>query len=507
MSARALEIPPGDAWNERLVANVHPADWVNPQPAARYDLVVLGAGTAGLVTAAGAAGLGAKVALVERHFLGGDCLNVGCVPSKALLASARTVADARRAAALGLAGASRLDIDFPRAMERMRAERAAIARHDSAARFRDLGVDVFFGAARFVSRTEVEVGGARLRFARAVIATGGRPFVPPIEGLAAAGYRTNETVFDLERLPERLLVIGAGSIGCELAQAFRRFGARVVLVDVAGRALPRDVEAAARTIAAALARDGVELRFGTTVMRVDRSGATRLCTLARGGREERVEADEILVAAGRVPNVEDLGLELAGVRVGAHGVGIDSRLRTSNHRIFAAGDVASEWQFTHAADAAARTVIQNALFPFAPRRARLDRVPRVTYTDPELAQLGVGSAEAAASGGRIVEVEVAFADVDRARLDGETEGSVRICADARNGAIRGATIVGRGAGDLIAAVATAKAGGVTLGALANVIHPYPTRAEALRKAGDAWNRRRLTPGTKRWLARYLSWIL
>jgi pyruvate/2-oxoglutarate dehydrogenase complex dihydrolipoamide dehydrogenase (E3) component len=438
--------------------------------------------------------------------MGGDCLNVGCVPSKALLASARAAAEARRATALGLTGADVVGVDFPGALERMRAVRAGIAPHDSAARFRELGVDLFFGAARFVSRSEVEVEGGRLRFSRAVIATGGRPLVPSVPGLEAAGFRTNESIFDLEQMPERLLVVGAGAIGCELAQAFARFGSRVVLVDVADRALPRDDEAAARAVAAALEREGVELRFQTRLAGVERDGAARRATLETDGHSEAVEVDEILVAVGRIPNLDGLGLEAAGVRAGREGVEVDAFLRTANRRVFAAGDVASKWQFTHAADVAARTVIQNALFPFAKKRAPFDRVPRVVYTDPEVAQIGVGAREAAASNGRIVELEVAFADVDRARLDAETEGSARLYADAGSGAIVGATIVGRGAGELISEVAVAMAGGLTLGALAGVIHPYPTRAEALRKAGDAWNRRRLTPAARRWLARWLSWL-
>jgi pyruvate/2-oxoglutarate dehydrogenase complex dihydrolipoamide dehydrogenase (E3) component len=489
-----------------LVAQVHPPGWTNPRPAGRYHLVVVGAGTAGLVTAAGAAGLGARVALIERGLMGGDCLNVGCVPSKALLASAHAAAAARRSGELGVVRAGEARIDFGTAMERMRRLRAELAPNDSAARFRDLGVDLYLGEGRFRSPNELEVDGAVLRFRRAVIATGARPFVPPIPGLVEAGFRTHETIFNLERLPERLLVLGAGPIGCELAQAFARFGAGVTLVDVAERILPREDRAAAARIAAALERDGVELRLGTQLARVERSGERRRALLAAPGGEEALEVDDILVAVGRAPNVEGLGLEAAGVRFGSQGVEVDAYLRTSNRRILAAGDVASSWQFTHAADVAARTAIQNALFPFARKRAPLDCLPRVTYTDPELAQVGVSSEETAASGGSIVEVEVAFADVDRARLEGETEGSVRIFADAQGGAIRGATIVGRGAGDLLSEVSTAMAGRVALGALANVIHPYPTRAEALRKAGDVWNRRRLTPSAKAWLARYLRWI-
>jgi pyruvate/2-oxoglutarate dehydrogenase complex dihydrolipoamide dehydrogenase (E3) component len=499
----ALTASPHD---RELRRQVGPPDWTNPEPRPRYHLVVVGGGTAGLVTAAGAAGLGANVALVERDLLGGDCLNVGCVPSKALLASARAAADARRSAELGVRGAEGAAADFAAAMERMRRVRAALAPHDSAARFRGLGVDVFFGEARFRSPREVEVAGAVLRFARAVIATGARPAVPPIPGLAEAGYLTNESVFDLERLPGRVLVVGAGPIGCELAQGLARFGARVTVVEIAGRGLPREDARAAATVVAALGRDGVAFRLATALAHVERRGETVRATLAGSAGEETLELDAIVVAVGRTPNVERLGLEAAGVRCGRGGVEVDDFLRTSNRRIFAAGDVASPWQFTHAADLAARTVVQNALFPFARKRAALAGVPRVTYTDPELGQVGLASEEAAASGGRIVEIEIPFAEVDRARLDAETEGSVRIFAEAKRGRIAGATIVGRAAGELISEVAVAIAGGVTLGALAAVVHPYPTRAEALRRAGDAWNRRRLTPRAQRWLARYFEFV-
>ncbi|HEX9799909.1 MAG TPA: mercuric reductase [Thermoanaerobaculia bacterium] len=500
MSRFELTASPHD---RALVELVHPHGWKNPEPRRRYHLVVVGAGTAGLVTAAGAAGLGARVALVERGLMGGDCLNVGCVPSKALLASAHAAAEARRGSERGLLGGHATAVDFAAVMERMRRIRASLAPHDSAERFRALGVDVFLGAARFRSPREIAVGDAVLRFARAVVATGARPFVPEIPGLAEAGFLTNETVFNLERLPARLLVVGAGPIGCELAQAFARFGSRVTMIDIASRALPREDADAAATVAAALARDGVELRLATGLARVGRAGAARRATLAAGGGEETLEVDEILVAIGRRPNVDGLGLDAAGVRHGQQGVEVDAYLRTSNPRVLAAGDVASPWQFTHAADAAARVAIQNALFPRFKKRARLDGVPRVTYTDPELAQVGVSPEEAAASGRRLAVVEIPFAEVDRARLEGETEGSVRIVVEAKTGAIRGATIVGHGAGELVSEVSVAMAGRLPLGALANVIHPYPTRAEALRQAADQWNRRRLTPATRRWLARYL----
>ncbi|HSM14644.1 MAG TPA: FAD-dependent oxidoreductase, partial [Thermoanaerobaculia bacterium] len=337
-------------WDRELIAQVHPPDWVNPRPATRYHLVVVGAGTAGLVTAAGAAGLGARVALVERYLMGGDCLNFGCVPSKAVLASARAAADVRGAAELGVHARGPVDVDFPAVMERMRELRAAVAPHDGARRFRELGIDVFLGEARFRSRDEVEVGGARLRFARAVVATGGRPAIPPIEGLAEAGFHTHETIFDLTALPRRLAVVGGGPIGCELAQAFSRLGAEVTLVHSHSRLLPRDDPDATAILLAAFRTGGVDVRLDTEVVRVERAGGDKVLHLS--GESGRVAVDEILVAAGRLPNVESLGLDRAGVECGPAGVEIDDHLRTTNRRVFAVGDVALPFRFTHVADAA-----------------------------------------------------------------------------------------------------------------------------------------------------------
>ncbi len=491
--------------DRELLAAVRPPDWVNPLPQRRYHLVVLGGGTAGLVTAAGAAGLGASVALVERSLLGGDCLNVGCVPSKALLASAHAAAAVRRAPELGVRLGGAVAVDFPSVMERMRALRAAMAPHDSAARFRQLGVDVFLGGGRFVGPHEIAVGEARLRFSRAVIATGGRPHVPAIPGLAEAGFRTNESIFDQTVLPPRLAVLGGGPIGCELAQAFARLGARVTLLQRDGQLLPREEREAAELLLAALRADGIDVRLGASVERVESAdGAKRLWVASPTGATA-VEVDEILVAAGRRPNVEGLGLEAAGVAYGERGVAVDDRLRTTNRRVFAAGDVAMAHQFTHLADATARIAIQNALFPFKRRASRL-MLPWCTFTEPEIAHVGLRADEARRRGLAVEEVSVPFAEVDRARLGGECSGFARMLVESRSGRILGATIAGAHAGELISEVSVAMAGGVTLGALAGVIHPYPTLAEVLRKAGDAWNRRRLTPRAKSLLGRYLAWF-
>lgn len=502
-----ITMPPMDGHNRELVANVHPSDWVNPQPQPRYNLVVIGAGTAGLVTAAGAAGLGAKVALVERHLMGGDCLNVGCVPSKAIIRSGRALAEVRDAHRFGVQTDGESSVDFAAVMERMRAIRSGISNHDSAERFRELGVDVFFGDARFTSRDSVEVGGQALSFSKAVIATGARPAVPDIPGLEETGYLTNETVFSLTECPRRMLVIGGGPIGCELAQAFQRLGSQVTLVERGDRVLPRDDFDAAQVVADCLMRDGVELELGRSIEHIELVEDDKCAILGGDGGERVIDVDAILVASGRRPNVENLGLELAGVAYESRtGVQVDDSLRTTNPRIYAAGDVCMRYKFTHAADAAARIVIQNALFGIAGKKnANALTIPWCTYTEPELAQVGLNEQEAKERRIAIDTIQVSMADVDRARTDGETEGFLKIHLKKGSDRIVGATLVARHAGDLISEITLAMKAGVGLRTIADVIHPYPTHAEIVKKAADAYNRTRLTPLLKRVLATILKW--
>ena len=381
--SRSVEVLPMDSHNRLLVSRVHPGDWSNPEPAGRYNLVAIGGGTAGLVSAAGATGLGARCALIEKHLLGGDCLNVGCVPSKALIRSSRAVADAREAGAFGVNVSVGEKVDFASVMERMRRLRSGISAHDSAQRFRKLGVDVFLGKARFVSRDEVQVDGQTLRFARAVIATGGRAAAPPIEGLAEAGYLTNETLFSLTELPPRLAVIGGGPIGCEMAQAFGRFGSQVSVFQCHPQILDREDAEAGQRVQDAFRRDGIQLFLDSKVFRVESRAGEKRVHLECSGRTRQVAVDEVLVAAGRAPNVDGLGLEAAGVDYDRRrGVAVNDQLQTSNKRIYAAGDVCSRYKFTHAADALARIVIQNALF-MGRKKASALTIPWCTYTDPE----------------------------------------------------------------------------------------------------------------------------
>jgi pyruvate/2-oxoglutarate dehydrogenase complex dihydrolipoamide dehydrogenase (E3) component len=495
----------GESPDDALLANCCPRDWVNPEPARRYHLVVVGAGTAGLVTAAGAAGLGAKVALIERRRLGGDCLNVGCVPSKALIRAARAAADVRAARDLGVVVPDGVRVDFAAVMERMRRLRAGISRRDAAARFRDLGVDVFLGEARFTGWETVTVAGKELRFTRACIATGARAAALPIPGLAEAGYLSNETVFDIGELPSRLAVIGAGPIGCELGQAFARFGAQVTLVDVAPRILIREETRAATILERSLIADGVRLMVGAKIEEISTATGGKRIRLRMGGFEDHVEVDEILVGVGRAPNVDGLGLEAAGVEYDRiAGVRVDDHLRTSNPRIYAAGDICSAFKFTHTADAQARIVIRNALFRGRAKNSALT-VPWATYTDPEIAHVGIDGQEAAVRGLKVRAFTQEMDGVDRAILDGETAGFATVWVEQRSDRIVGATVVARHAGDLISEIGVAMTGGVGLATLAKTIHPYPTQAEVWKKIADAYDRSRLTPRVKRWMERWFAW--
>ena len=490
-----------DPFNRQLVSQVRPEGWQNPSPAGRYNLVVIGAGTAGLVSAAAAAGLGARVALIEENLMGGDCLNVGCVPSKALLAAARAVFARGGRESLGVAAAEEPPVDFPQIMERLRRERAAIAANDSAERFRGLGVDVFYGSARFTGRDRLEVGGAELRFARAIVATGARPALPPIDGLEEAGFLTNESLFELKMLPARLTIVGAGPIGCEMAQAFARLGSAVTIIDRDDSILSHDDADAAARVRTSLERDGVRFLLGSTIVRVD---ADKSCVVRHQDETHRIPSDAILVAVGRSANLEGLDLEAAGVDVDGGRLVVDDRLQTSNSKIYAAGDVASRYQFTHAADAMARIAIRNALFWGRSKASALE-IPWVTYTAPELAHIGHTPASAAKAGVAIDTYEVEMAEVDRARLEGEGEGFLRVHTARGSDTILGATWVSAHAGESISLVGLAMRESIGLGAIAKTVFPYPTQSEALRRLSDQYSRTRLTPRREallRWVFRW-----
>jgi pyruvate/2-oxoglutarate dehydrogenase complex dihydrolipoamide dehydrogenase (E3) component len=492
--------------NRALTANVHPSGWTNPEPATRYNLVVIGAGTAGLVCAAGAASLGAKVALIERHLLGGDCLNYGCVPSKGIIRSARAVNDAANGACFGLTGTEGVGIDFAAAMARMRRLRAGLSLHDSAARFRnELGVDIFFGAGSFTGPDTIEVDGRLLRFKKGVICTGARAAAPPFPGIDEAGFLTNETVFSLTELPRRLAVIGSGPIGCELAQTFSRLGSIVTIIERGSHILPREDRDAAEIVQKVFLRDGIRLALETKTTAAARRGDEKVIIVEQGGKSIEIVVDEILVGVGRAPNVEGLGLEKGGIAFDPRqGVKIDERLRTTNPRVFAAGDICFPYKFTHTADALARIVIANALF-MGRQKSSLLVVPWCTYTDPEVAHVGVYEEEALSRGIVVTTLTVPLGEVDRAVLDGETEGFARVHLKKGSDKILGATIVARHAGEMINEFSLAMTAGLGLSAIGRTIHPYPTQAEVVKKLADAWNRTRLTPFIKQALEGWLKW--
>jgi len=499
-------VTPQDEFNRILEKNVRPQDWADPEPAARYNLVVIGAGTAGLVTAAGAAGLGARVALVEKNLMGGDCLNVGCVPSKCLIRSARAAADVRDAGDFGIDVPGGYVVDFGKVMERMRRLRSGISVNDSARRFsEELGVDIFLGEGTFTGPDTLSVNGRTLRFKKAVITSGARAFELPLEGLAEVGFLTNETVFSLTERPSRLAVIGAGPLGCELAQTFQRLGSQVSVIEMSPQVLSREDPDAARMVQSSMERDGVELLLSTSIKKVEKSAEGKVFSLEIGGQAAELVVDEILIGVGREPNVDGLNLEAVDVQYEARtGVKVDEFLRTTNPRIYAAGDICFPYKFTHTADAMARIVIQNALFMGRKKTSALT-IPWCTYTDPEIAHVGMYETDAVRAGMQVDTFTVPMSDVDRAIADGEKEGMVRIHVKKGSDRILGATIVARHAGEMISEISVAMKGKLGLGAISGVIHPYPTQVEAIRKAADAYNRTKLTPGVKKMFETILKW--
>ena len=500
---RLPQTSPADVFNRELVRNVHPLDWVNPKPAGRYNLVVIGAGTAGLVTAVGAAGLGAKVALIEHSLMGGDCLNVGCVPSKGVISAARVAAAVRNAREFGVEVPDGMNVNFAAAMQRMRRLRARISLNDSASRLRDLGIDVYFGQARFVNSGTMDVDGTHLHFKRAVIATGARAAVPPIPGLDAVDYLTNETLFSLTELPPRFGVIGAGPIGCEMAQALAQLGSQVFLVETTHGILPREDRDAAEIVQQAITRAGVKLLCCGKKLEIKHDGGIRLVVESHGqGYDEPI--DRLLVSVGRAPNVENLNLEAVGVDYDNKGVKVNEHMQTTNSRIYAAGDICSPFQFTHAADFMARIVIQNALFKGRKKSSSLV-MPWCTYTTPEIAHVGLYENQAREQGIEVDTFVQEFRDVDRTILDGEDEGFVKVHVRKGTDKIIGATIVAGHAGDMISEITLAMTHGLGLQQIGNTIHPYPTQAEAIRKLGDQYNRTRVTPFVKWLFNKWLAW--
>ena len=479
-----------DPVDQRLLENVRPADWENPTPAERYELLVIGGGPEGILAAAQAAERGARVALVERSRLGGECLNFGCVPSKALIRTSRVYSEMRNAAQLGAKAPSKIEVDFAAAMRRMRSVRARISQSMSARGLRALGIDVFFGEGRFTGRTTAQVEGTKLRFTRALVATGSRPVAPRIPGLAEAGFLTNRTLFDLTKCPRRLLVIGGGPLGCELAQALARLGSKVTLVQDEPMFLRQEERDAAQLLFGAFERDGLDLHLNTEVVKVRAERGSKVVELVSDDHRNTVTVDEILIGAGRAPNVGELNLEAAGVAFDLKtGVQINDFMQTTNRKIYAAGDVCFEGSLTHIEEVSARIVVQNALFSGRKRLSAV-AIPWCIYTDPEIAHVGLYVPQARAKGIPIKTFTVLMHQVDRAILDGEEEGFVKIHVKEGSDQILGATVVASRAGELINHLALAMAAKVGLSALSELAYSYPTHAGAIMIAAQAYNRTR-----------------
>ncbi len=497
-------IKPLDEHNNKLLNAVHPSDWVNPTPDGVYNMVVIGAGSAGLISSIITASLGGKVALIERDMMGGDCLNVGCVPSKGLIRSAKFAHDTKYAHELGFTDGKVSADDFAKVMERMRKIRATISKNDSAERYSSLGVEVYIGDAKFVSKDSIEVGGQILKFKKAVIATGGRAVKPDIDGLEEAGYLTNENVFDLTELPNDLLVIGGGPIGCELAQAFSRFGSNVYIVQ-RSTFLPYEDSEASKILEDVFKNEGIKTYQHAGVTKVEKlDNGRKRATIKVGDKLEIVEVDEILIGAGRTPNVEGIGLDVAGVEYDTRrGVFVDDNLRTTNPSVYAAGDCCLTWKFTHSADMAAQIVVQNALFKGRKKWSSVI-MPWCTYTAPEIAHVGMYDYDAEKAGIEIETFKFELDENDRALLDGESNGFVKVSVKKGSDKIIGATIVASHAGDMISMITMAMNNGLGLSKLANFIYPYPTQSDAIKRVATQYNKTKLTPFVAKLLKGWLN---
>ena len=465
----------------------------------KTDICVIGGGSAGLVVAAGASQMGSDVILIEKGEMGGDCLNYGCVPSKAIIAAGRSAAEARAADRFGVT--ARVEVDFPRVQAHVKDVIAGIAPHDSVARFEGLGVRVIQDAATFTAPHEVTAGGKRIRARRFVIATGSSPMVPPIPGLDQVSWFTNETIFENKVRPDHLIIIGGGPIGMELAQAHRNLGAKVSVIEMF-TALGADDPELARVVIDCLRRDGVDLHENTRVTGVESAGEGIAVLAEQNGETLRIEGSHLLIAAGRKPNTDGLGLDVAGVQSGPKGIEVDAGLRTANRRVYAIGDVTGGLQFTHMAGYEAGIVLRSALFRL-PAKARTDAAPWVTYTEPELAQVGLAEAQARAAHGEIRILRWPFSENDRARAERDEDGLVKVITNKR-GRILGAGIAGKNAGDLIQPWTLAIQNKMKIGAMAGVIAPYPTRGEASKRAAGSFYTKSLFSERTRKIVRFLS---
>jgi pyruvate/2-oxoglutarate dehydrogenase complex dihydrolipoamide dehydrogenase (E3) component len=456
-----------------------------------YDLVVIGGGTAGLVAAAGGASLGAKVVLVEKDRLGGECLYYGCVPTKALVKSAKVASLMRRAPEFGL-GEVDVEVDFPAVMRRMRSIIEKAGEADDPERFRKLGVEVILGdSARFEEPRQISVDGRRLRSRSVILATGSYAKPPPVEGLEEAGYVDHVNVLELEKLPRSMVIIGSGPIGSEFSQMFARFGCRVCLISSSPDPLPKEDPEVSAALRKLLEKDGVRIHGGVRAESVRIENGEKVVTVKnkQTGATFEVRGEEILVAAGRAPSVEGLNLDGTGIALGDNGVKVDEYLETSAKNVYASGDITGKLLFTHAAEHQSRTALSNALFPIK-RKVDYDAFPWTTFTDPEVARVGLTEQQARERHDDVKVFRFPFEDLDRAICDGETEGFVKMVTDKRGG-ILGGHVIGPDAGNYIAEVVLAIRKGISVGELSQTVHVYPTLSESIKKAGDGYYRRKL----------------
>ena len=496
-------LPPGDSHNQKLRDNVHPENWDTKPSTQTYDMISIGAGTAGLVSSGGAAMLGARSALIERHMMGGDCLVTGCVPSKTLIMSAHVAHSARKANEFGV-NVGDVTVDFAAVMERLRRVRADMAHHDGAERLKDMGVDVLFGNAKFTSPNTIDLDGTTVKFRRAVIGAGGRPMVPDIPGLRD-NCLTSETFFSLTELPQDFMVIGGGPIGCELAHAMRRLGSNVTILQRGQKIMDKDDPEAGEIMLDVFKEEGIDVRFGSELQKVEKRDGRLHCTIKHGDHEHELVVDQIMVATGRIPNLESLDLEAAGVEYHKRGIKVDKHHRTSNKRIFAAGDICSPFQFTHAAYAQAEYATINALMPWPYRMNAKDRVMSwVTYTDPEVAHAGIPYSEIEKQKADLDTYELPMKDNDRAQTESEHRGFCRIHCKKGSDKIVAATIVGINAGEMIAELSLAITNGMGLKHVQKSVHAYPTRVEIIRNVAQEWQFTTLTPFMKSMFGKWLK---
>jgi pyruvate/2-oxoglutarate dehydrogenase complex dihydrolipoamide dehydrogenase (E3) component len=465
-----------------------------------YDIGIIGGGAAGLTTASGAAQLGARVILIEQEDrLGGDCLHYGCVPSKTLIKTAHVYHQMKHSSAFGLPEVVVPPVDFRQVADRIRSVVDTIQKHDSEKRFCSLGAKVVFGRPRFVDEHAVQINGTTISAAKWVIATGSSPMVPPIPGLADTPHLTNREIFYMDTLPKSMIMLGAGPIGIEMAQAFNRLGTRVTVVDRAPQILGKEDKDMADTVMQIMANEGVQFVLDASIEQVDQSnGQARVTLTDNTGKQRQISADALLVAMGRSPNTDGLGLEGIEIQVERTGIPVDNRLRTRHNHIYAAGDVTGGFQFTHAAGYEGGIVIANAVFRL-PRKVNYTWLPWVTYTDPELASIGMNETMAKKAGIGYAVYTEAFKDNDRALAEGETEGRIKLLLDEKEKPI-GVQILGPGAGNLISEWVAAFNGNVKLSTLAGAIHPYPTMGEINKRvAGNFLSPKIFSPTIKKGL--------